>query len=388
MPRLSVIVPVYNVERWLREALDSLLTATKDEDAQIVCVNDGATDRSGEMLRGYAARFPARIMLIEQENGGYGRAVNAGLDAAAGDNIAIFEPDDRVAPDAYSAPLALLDATPGADIVRAPFLEWVDGRVRRQVGLTDPPAGAFTAFDHPPALFMTPAIWSSVFRRRALEGLRLPETRGAGYQDTHLSAALMLAGAGLVWSDRPFYYYRMDRPGASRAERSRTTEIFGIFDRIERDIPAATRARPDFAELWWTLQFLRLIWFMFRVAPGFQEEAFKISHARFSPLWADPPLQRRVARHLTPFQRRVFGRFARGRADAFRRQFGQGAPLPDSVRAQPDFDLADVMRTELWSLPWFARASTSRLAPLLRATVNPSVWLTAQALRLAARARG
>ena len=91
---LSLIVPVYNVEKYLEECLDSLLDQDVDKsEYEIVCVNDGSTDGSLEILRDYAARFP-NIVVVDKENGGVATARNAGLDAARGDYIWFFDSDD------------------------------------------------------------------------------------------------------------------------------------------------------------------------------------------------------------------------------------------------------------------------------------------------------
>ena len=94
MPAVSVIVPTYNEENYLRQALDSLVAQTL-EDIEILLVNDGSTDQSADILREYAAHYP-QFTLIDKPNGGYGSAVNAGLDAATGEYIGILEPDDFV----------------------------------------------------------------------------------------------------------------------------------------------------------------------------------------------------------------------------------------------------------------------------------------------------
>ena len=94
MIRVSIIVPVYNVEPYLRECLDSILGQTLQE-MEIICVNDGSTDSSPAILEEYTAK-DTRIRLISQENGGYGKAMNHGLEAALGEYIGIVEPDDYV----------------------------------------------------------------------------------------------------------------------------------------------------------------------------------------------------------------------------------------------------------------------------------------------------
>lgn len=95
-PEISVIVPVYNVEKYLGRCVDSILAQTF-RDLEILLVDDGATDRSGEMCDGYAAQDD-RIRVIHKENGGLSDARNAGIDAAGGRFLCFIDSDDFIDP--------------------------------------------------------------------------------------------------------------------------------------------------------------------------------------------------------------------------------------------------------------------------------------------------
>ena len=99
MKKVSIILPIYNVSQYLRECLDSVIGQTL-QDIEILCVNDGSTDDSLDIIREYAARDP-RIVVITGPNGGYGKAMNKGLDRATGEYIGIVEPDDYVVPEMF-----------------------------------------------------------------------------------------------------------------------------------------------------------------------------------------------------------------------------------------------------------------------------------------------
>jgi|GEM_PF-465458 len=103
--KVSVIIPVYNAEQYLRQCLDSVVAQTL-EDIEIITVNDGSTDGSLTILEEYVALDP-RIRVITQENGGAGRARNAGMDAANGDYLSFLDADDFFEPnmleEAYKA---------------------------------------------------------------------------------------------------------------------------------------------------------------------------------------------------------------------------------------------------------------------------------------------
>lgn len=114
MSRLSVIVPVYNVESWIDRCLESLV-AQDFGDFEVVCVNDGSTDASHERLAAWEAREP-RLRVIDQPNAGPSAARNAGIRAARGDYVSFLDADDRYLPGACGRIVAALDQT-GADVL-------------------------------------------------------------------------------------------------------------------------------------------------------------------------------------------------------------------------------------------------------------------------------
>src|SRR5690349_8686628 len=100
MPRLSVVVPVYNVERYLDECLASL-AAQQVADFEAILIDDGSTDGSAAIAQAYADRDP-RFRLISQPNAGLGAARNAGIALAQGEFLAFLDSDDKVPADGYA----------------------------------------------------------------------------------------------------------------------------------------------------------------------------------------------------------------------------------------------------------------------------------------------
>ena len=94
MKTLSLIIPVYNTESYLRRCLDSVVLEEFADELEIIAVNDGSTDGSLSILREYQERYPEMLMLIDKENGGHGSAVNTGLQAAAGRYFRVLDSDD------------------------------------------------------------------------------------------------------------------------------------------------------------------------------------------------------------------------------------------------------------------------------------------------------
>ena len=121
---LSVIIPVYKVEAYLRGCVESVLTQENvSEELEILLVDDGSPDGCGGLCDELAASHP-QIRVIHKENGGLSDARNAGLAAAKGDWISFLDGDDALAPSYFSVLLSLLRENPEADIAAVSFVNW------------------------------------------------------------------------------------------------------------------------------------------------------------------------------------------------------------------------------------------------------------------------
>ena len=126
---LSFIVPVYNVEKYLGECLDSLLDQDIDQsDYEIVCVNDGSTDGSPEILAGYAQRHP-NIRVVTKENGGLPAARNTGVDHSRGDYIWHVDSDDFVRETYFADVCRIISENPGSDLISFGMLPFYGGDI-------------------------------------------------------------------------------------------------------------------------------------------------------------------------------------------------------------------------------------------------------------------
>lgn len=178
---LSVIVPVYNASEWVSETLDSLIGQTY-MNLEILCVDDGSSDNSKDIIRAYSER-DARVRLIEKENGGVSSARNRGLEEARGEYIAFLDADDCVELEAYKEMIERLEAD-GSDIVFCRFVRfWPNGKTLYTVE-ENLPCLAENPHDIKYFLLSTPsrmadgnlytkdihgAIWRSIFRSDILQ---------------------------------------------------------------------------------------------------------------------------------------------------------------------------------------------------------------------------
>lgn len=243
-PKVTVMVPVYNVERYLPQCLDALCAQTLRE-IEILCINDGATDGSPAILERYAAREP-RMRVINKPNSGYGASLNMALCQAKGEYVAIVEPDDfpskHMLKKLYKAAKRF-----DADVAKCNYYNYFDGAdhvwcnfARRDCGKLFDPA------QKPRMVCSIPAIWTGLYRRAFLEqeGIRLRETPGAAFQDAGFTLKVWFAAKRATLVFKPLLHYRMDNPGSS----SKTTDkVFTVCDELA-EAEAFLRARPQRAK--------------------------------------------------------------------------------------------------------------------------------------------
>ncbi len=181
MPAVSVIVAIYNIEKYLPRALDSLVNQTL-RDIEIIAVDDGSTDSCPQIADRYAEKDP-RIHVIHRKNGGLSAARNTGLSAASGDYIGYLDGDDFAEPSMYEKMFrACKDFGAGMCCVRYRIVD-EDGKTPPRE-LSREPAGGWKApvcFDRDEAvchwlaqedeILIRNSVWSKLFRRDLVEGL-------------------------------------------------------------------------------------------------------------------------------------------------------------------------------------------------------------------------
>lgn len=217
-PKVSVLVPICNVERYLEECLDSLV-AQSFTDFEVLCINDGSTDGSRAIIQSYMDA-DERFRVIDKPNSGYGASMNMGLANAIGEYIAILESDDFFEPNALEL---LVDAAERnqSDVVKADFyLYWSTPQERdelfrivdeQEVGRTMRPIDDLAIF------FRKPSIWSALYRSSFLRdnGIDFLETPGASYQDAGFNFKVWASAARATFIADPILHYRQDNEKSS-----------------------------------------------------------------------------------------------------------------------------------------------------------------------------
>ena len=239
-------MPIYNVERYLEESIASARAQTL-RDIEIICIDDGSTDGSPQIIARAAAE-DERIRVITKANSGYGDSMNRGLYAARGAYIAILEPDDIMYPRALEM---LVAAAENADamIAKGNFdLYWSTPQERREffeVARAERCGVPVRPREDPFIFGQKPSIWSAVYRRAFLaeNGIRFLPTPGAAFQDTSFSFKAYACAERVVYVHDPVLAYRQDNEGSSVNASNKVYCVCEEYAEIERWLSAEAPAR-------------------------------------------------------------------------------------------------------------------------------------------------
>lgn len=213
-PVISVIIPVYNVEKYLRRCLDSVLNQSF-HDIEVICIDDGSTDSSLSILREYAAK-DARVRVLAQSNRGVSAARNAGLDVAKGTWISFVDSDDEILPEAY---VRILEHCENED-----FIYFGAEEVRVYNGVQSPVCSDYfevnesgvKELSEDSIIQLSMTVWDKFYRRSKLEACTLRFPEGVRFEDN----VFVLNFAGLHRKCRfiPQKFYRYFRHEGSFTE--------------------------------------------------------------------------------------------------------------------------------------------------------------------------
>lgn len=232
--KVSVVVPIFNASRYLRECLDSLCAQTL-ENIQIILVNDGSTDDSAVIAQEYLEKSKD-WMIINQENHGYGHAVNTGIDSAQGEYISIVEPDDYIDANMLES-LYDVAQRDSLDIASADYRKFYDlnderkcfyQRVFNNDSMYNKILNARINKELVKGLFINPA---GLFRKEFLNDcdIRHNETPGAAFQDRGFFLLTIINAQKVMVINDAFYNYRQDNPNSSIASRDDIDKVLSEY---------------------------------------------------------------------------------------------------------------------------------------------------------------
>lgn len=281
-PKVSVVIPCYNVEKYLRQCLDSVVNQTLKE-LEIICVNDGSKDSTLSIIQEYADT-DARIRIIDKPNGGYGESMNRGFDAATGEYLGIIESDDYAELDMFEKLYACakqheLDVVksgffyyyskPEERNIPNPIASWVTSR------RTFCPVTGFKSKMEMTAFFnIKPTIWSAIYRKDFIRenNIRFHETPGASYQDASFNFKVWTCAKRVRLMQECFLHYRQDNEASSINSPGKVYCICDEYDEMRRFLDTKPRVKGILEPVLTRIQYDSYNWNYERLSEPLQAE--------------------------------------------------------------------------------------------------------------------
>lgn len=278
MPKVSVVVPVYNADEYLRECLDSLINQTL-KDIEIICVNDGSTDNSPNIINEYASN-DSRFIVINKENTGYGHSMNLGLMKATGDYIGILESDDFAETDMFEQ---LYEAAirHKAEVVKSNYFYYeCNNGIKAYVVeiLKDCSYNQiFSPLENKNIFYVQNTVWSAIYNREFLSSnmIRFNETPGASYQDIGFSFQVWACARRVFLLENAYIFYRQDNANSSVKSPSKIYCVCDEFLMIDKFLDIHKEIKDILLPVKVARQFNIYKWNYNRLVSTFQYEFYK-----------------------------------------------------------------------------------------------------------------
>lgn len=206
MPKISVIIPVYNAQKYLRACLDSVLNQDFDS-YEVLLVDDGSTDNSAGIAKDYQTRYPDQIRLLHQENQGQGIARNAGMECAKGEFFVFVDSDDTIEPDMLSGLYREAEQR-GVPLVICGWDSLAEnGDVFFRETGNQPKHRKLDFRNNKEILIETPSPCNKLFHRDLFMKTRIRFPGGVWYEDFRTITKVYLAADGISEMENCFYHY-------------------------------------------------------------------------------------------------------------------------------------------------------------------------------------
>lgn len=286
MTDISVIVPVYNVELYLEECLDSL-TAQSYRNMEFICINDGSTDDSLKILREYEKR-DSRIKVVDKPNEGYGKTMNRGLQMAESPWIGIVESDDFVKDTMFEKLYEAAESS-DVDLVKCNFYKYKVKEGKNIDYSKEYPEELFgreiCPLDYPEIYDAHNSVWAGIYRKSFLEAnhIRFSETPGASYQDISFNFKVLSSVRKMKLIEDALLYYRTDNLQSSVYNPNK---IFCMSDEIHAIEAYIEEQSAERQKKLWPIctrkKFYEYRWNYLRLAPEFQYAFLKLMADEFA----------------------------------------------------------------------------------------------------------
>ena len=285
MAKVSILMPACNVEKFIRECMDSVVNQTL-KDIEIICLDDGSKDSTGEILDEYAANDP-RVKVIHKPNSGYGNSMNIGLDNATGEYIGIVETDDWIDPDMFER---LYDTAKrlNLDTVKANYFTYMTQPEPKSTynEILEPVhcyERVFSPTDHKEIFRVRACIWSGIYRRQMLidNNVRFNETPGASYQDTGFAFKVWASTKRACLLKDAFLHYRVDNANSSVKSAAKVYCICSEYESEQEFLDKNPEMKEKLEYLMWSLKYEHYRWNLERLSLEFKPEFLERMSAEF-----------------------------------------------------------------------------------------------------------
>lgn len=223
MIKVSVIVPFYNVENYIEKCLQSLVTQTL-EDIEIILVNDGSKDKSEEIAKKFAKKYPDKIIYLEKENGGLSDARNYAIPKARGEYIAFLDSDDYAEMIMYEEMYNKAKAE-NLDYVECDFLWEYPDKILESKG---------KVYENKKEMFIHTRVvaWNKLIKREIIQENKIEFPKGYRYEDVEFFYKLLphINTYGIV--EKPFIHYVQRENSISNVQNARTKEIIDVLGHV------------------------------------------------------------------------------------------------------------------------------------------------------------
>ncbi len=241
MAKISVIVPAYNVEKYLNKCLESLVNQSYN-DIEIIVINDGSTDNSQEIIVEYAQKYPEKIKYFEKQNGGLSDARNFGLKKASGDYICFVDSDDYLDKNLFKDLQEYINLD--NDMIKYKMIK-VDEKYREIEKIEGPifePKSGEEAFNilYGTDIMLQPA-WLYLYKRKFLEENNFDFPIGMYHEDFARTVLIMLKAKKIVSTNIYGYYYFQSSDSITRGndknkKLKRAMDMLKHYDYMEEKI--------------------------------------------------------------------------------------------------------------------------------------------------------
>ena len=284
-PKVTILVPVYNVEKYLHQCMDSIVNQTL-KNIEIICIDDGSTDSSSSILDEYASR-DNRIKVIYKKNTGYGNSMNIGLDSATGEYIGIVESDDFADSKMFET-LYSLAKKDDLDVARSEFYFYGNATGSNKKTKADyvPHNKVFAPSEERSVFYQQPSIWANIYRASFIKEneIRFLETPGASYQDTAFSFKVYSMAKRFEMIDEAFLHYRINENSSSVQSNSKVYCVCDEYDEIWRFVKERG-LYETYRTMIPHLQFNGYKWNYERLADPYNEQFMERWVSDFKKLW-------------------------------------------------------------------------------------------------------